>query len=193
MASGVSFAYGNRPASPDGTPALSVRRMAEAEACPPSSPLSWYPCPRRRMVNGISGLFWRRMALQYSIPRRLLGEPRSLSISSLFRGKSLSLSAILSRAWLRAWGQLRPLRSPMLRSEEKSSPSCARIPAAVRILRISPSSLPKHRTSTAPSPVSRATPQAAKSSALLTAKAEGSSTTRSAPQERAILVRRYLL
>ena len=72
------------------------------------------------MVSGISGLFsWRRMALQYSIPRRLLGEPSKLSFFSFQRKIPDPLSAISSRAWLRARAKLRPLRSPRLSREEK--------------------------------------------------------------------------
>lgn len=46
---------------------------------PESAKVSWYPIPSLRMVTGCILLFRRRSALQYSIPRILLGVLRILA------------------------------------------------------------------------------------------------------------------
>ena len=141
------------------------------------------------MVTGRMVLRQRKMALQYSIPRRLFGDPRRRLNESSLKQEHMSMER---RALFLAWAQLKPSFNPSRRRAEKSGLSSDKIFAAAWIPSRFPSSLPKQRWVTAPSRLKRFTPQAAKSSALLTAKTEGSSITRSAPPIRAIFVRRYL-
>ena len=159
-------------------------RIAEAEASSPVRSWLWYPFPFRKIVIGWMGLFCRIRALQYSTPSRLLGVSRKFPRSDI---------PSASKARTLAWGQESPSESPSFNFVENESGSSARI-AAVSIKRsLSPISLPKQRWVTTPSWSRRATAPAAKSSALLTAKMEGISRTRSAPHRSAIFVRRYLL
>ena len=132
-------------------------------------------------------LFSRRMALQYSIPRILLGEESTCwYFSDSFPGKTSP------RAKLLALGNVIPSFRFRRRALLNSSGSSTRIPASFIRISVSPHSLPKQRVSTTPSPSRSCTPLLAKSSALAVAQETGSSSTRSAPARKAISARTYL-
>ena len=134
------------------------------------------------MVIGVMALLRFFKAFKYSIPSVLLGWFKSSR--SILRSKEDKAAAL-------ACGNVYPSFKYWRSACWYSSGSSTRRSAAAESSSKSPDSLPKHRWLT-PIASNNATPQAAKSSALLEAKTGGSSTTRSAPASSAMAVRVYL-
>ena len=160
-------------------PAASLRRMLPAEGYSPPSP-SWL-APSRRMGRGVTVLFSRRRALQYSTARMSLGWESTAAPS---------VPRMPSSARCRAAAKLTgPESSPRSRREKSPESSAS---AAFRTASPSPLSLPKIRWVTRPVPVSTSTPPCAKRSAGAAAQESGSSSTRSAPERTAASARACL-
>ncbi len=126
-----------------------------------------------------------KSALQYSMPKILFGEDKSFSEES---GREASAE----RAELLAAGKLIPVFNSFFKAFLKKSGSSFKNLARVRKSVIESVSAPKHKSVTTPVLASKEIPPSANILALAVANTQGSSKTRSAPPESAILVRSHL-
>ena len=175
------MAGGSRDRASSRFPCRSSARRPEAEGWVSGARAPSWALPSLRMVTGRRGAFCPSRALQYSMPKMLLGDSSRAASSSGSRPVSARCRAA---AKLTAPGSTSRSRS---RKDGASSAAATRSRAET-----SPHSLPNSRCSTTPVAASAWTPPAANPSAEDTAQGRGSSSTRSAPLSTAALARACL-